>query len=59
MSKSLFRKKTIERILADVASGFGDGEHSDPHLKKRTSCKRPNPDGYSGSCRRRYIFNYW
>ncbi|HJP62111.1 MAG TPA: amino acid permease [Mucilaginibacter sp.] len=35
MSKSIFRKKTIERILSDVASGFGDGEHSgDPHLKK-------------------------
>lgn len=34
MSKSIFRKKTIERILSDVASGFGDGEHSDPHLNK-------------------------
>jgi len=35
MSKSLFRKKSIERILSDVASGFSDGEHSgDPHLKK-------------------------
>ncbi|MBS1526416.1 MAG: amino acid permease [Bacteroidetes bacterium] len=35
MSKSIFRKKTIERILSDVASGFGDGEHSaDPHLRK-------------------------
>lgn len=35
MSKSVFRKKTIERILSDVASGFSDGEHSaDPHLKK-------------------------
>ena len=35
MSKSIFRKKTIERILSDVASGFSDGEHSgDPHLKK-------------------------
>lgn len=35
MSKSIFRKKTIERILSDVASGFGDGEHTgDPHLKK-------------------------
>ncbi len=26
--------KTIEIILSDVASGFGDGENSDPHLKK-------------------------
>src|ERR1700761_6541525 len=34
MSKSIFRKKTIERILSDVASGYGDGEHSDPHLNK-------------------------
>src|SRR6201985_2121221 len=35
MSKSIFRKKTIERILSDVTSGFGDGEHSgDPHLNK-------------------------
>ena len=35
MSKSIFRKKTIERILSDVASGFGDGEHiGRPHLKK-------------------------
>ena len=35
MSKSIFRKKTIERILSDVSSGFGDGEHSgDPHLNK-------------------------
>ena len=35
MSKSIFRKKTIDRILSDVASGFGDGEHSGaPHLTK-------------------------
>ncbi|MGZ3751189.1 MAG: amino acid permease [Mucilaginibacter sp.] len=35
MSKSIFRKKTIERILSDVASGFSDSEHSGaPHLKK-------------------------
>ncbi|MFI5161600.1 MAG: amino acid permease [Sphingobacteriales bacterium] len=34
MSKSIFRKKTIERILSDVASGYGDGENSDPHLSK-------------------------
>jgi APA family basic amino acid/polyamine antiporter len=35
MSKSIFRRKSIERILSDVASGFSDSEHSgDPHLKK-------------------------
>ncbi|HWD87846.1 MAG TPA: amino acid permease [Mucilaginibacter sp.] len=34
MSKSIFRKKTIDRILSDVASGFGDGENSNPHLNK-------------------------
>ncbi|MBS1529267.1 MAG: amino acid permease [Bacteroidetes bacterium] len=35
MSKSIFRKKTIERILSDVAGGFSDGEHSGtPHLTK-------------------------
>lgn len=35
MSKSLFRRKSVERILSDVASGFADGEHSsDPHLNK-------------------------
>lgn len=27
MSNSVFRKKSIDKILADVASGFGDGEH--------------------------------
>ncbi|MDB5136088.1 MAG: amino acid permease [Mucilaginibacter sp.] len=34
MSKSIFRKKSIERILSDVASGFSDSEHSEAHLKK-------------------------
>jgi len=34
MSKSIFRKKSIDRILSDVASGFGDGEHSGSHLSK-------------------------
>ncbi|TWR27431.1 amino acid permease [Mucilaginibacter pallidiroseus] len=28
MSKSIFRKKSIDKILADVASGFSDSEHS-------------------------------
>src|SRR6202000_1665024 len=39
MSKSVFRKKSINRILADVASGFGDGEHSGSHLKKELNVK--------------------
>jgi APA family basic amino acid/polyamine antiporter len=36
MSNSIFRKKSIDKILADVASGYSDGEHhaSEPHLKK-------------------------
>src|ERR1700761_9070151 len=34
MSNSVFRKKTISKILADVASGFSDSEHSSSHLKK-------------------------
>ena len=34
MSKSIFRKKSIQRILSDVASGFSDSEHSGSHLKK-------------------------
>src|ERR1700712_3712222 len=33
MSKSIFRTKSVEKILADVASGFSDGEHS-THLTK-------------------------
>jgi APA family basic amino acid/polyamine antiporter len=28
MSKSIFRTKSVDKILADVASGFHDGEHS-------------------------------
>jgi len=40
MSKSIFRKKSIDKILADVASGFSDGEHrSDPHLKKELNVR--------------------
>src|SRR4051812_49670576 len=38
MSKSLFRKKNIHKILADVASGFSDAEHSG-HLKKELTVK--------------------
>jgi APA family basic amino acid/polyamine antiporter len=40
MSKSIFRKKSISKILADVASGFSDAEHSgDSHLKKELNVK--------------------
>src|ERR1700744_4148818 len=39
MSKSIFRKKSINRILADVASGFSDSEHSGSHLKKELNVK--------------------
>ncbi len=39
MSKSLFRKKNIHKILLDVESGFGDGEHSGGHLKKELTVK--------------------
>jgi amino acid transporter len=41
MSKSIFRRKSIGKILADVASGFGDGEHhsGEPHLRKELRVK--------------------
>jgi amino acid transporter len=41
MSKSIFRRKSIGKILADVASGFGDGEHhsAEPHLRKELRVK--------------------
>jgi APA family basic amino acid/polyamine antiporter len=40
MSKSIFRKKSISKILADVASGFTDSEHSGgPGLKKELNVK--------------------
>jgi APA family basic amino acid/polyamine antiporter len=39
MSKSIFRKKNIHKILADVASGFSDAEHSGSHLKKELNVK--------------------
>ena len=39
MSKSIFRKKSITKILADVASGFSDAEHSGVHLKKELKVK--------------------
>jgi len=39
MSKSIFRKKSIQKILADCASGFSDSEHSGGHLKKELNVK--------------------
>src|SRR5471030_1001086 len=40
MLKNIFRKKSIDKILADVASGFSDGEHSSgSHLKKELNVK--------------------
>jgi len=38
MSNSIFRKKSISKILADCASGFGDAEHTG-HLKKELNVK--------------------
>jgi len=38
MSNSIFRKKSIHKILADVASGLGDGEHGNS-LKKELNVK--------------------
>jgi APA family basic amino acid/polyamine antiporter len=39
MSNSIFRKKSIDKILTDVASGFSDAEHSGSHLKKELNVK--------------------
>ncbi|WP_345953062.1 amino acid permease [Mucilaginibacter sp. PAMB04168] len=39
MSKSIFRKKSLDKILADVQSGFSDSEHSGTHLKKELRVK--------------------
>jgi APA family basic amino acid/polyamine antiporter len=40
MSDSIFRKKSIDKILTDVASGFSDAEHSGgSHLKKELNVK--------------------
>ena len=39
MSKGIFRKKSITRILADVEGGFGDSEHTGSHLKKELNVK--------------------
>ena len=41
MSKSILRRKSVDKILADVASGFSDGEHSGSgnQLKKELKVK--------------------
>jgi APA family basic amino acid/polyamine antiporter len=39
MSNSIFRKKSIHKILADVSEGFSDSEHSPGHLKKELNVK--------------------
>ncbi len=39
MSNSLFRKKSIDRILADVKSGFSDTTHAGASLKKELNVK--------------------
>jgi APA family basic amino acid/polyamine antiporter len=39
MSKSIFRTKSVEKILHDVASGFSDGEHSGGSLTKALNVK--------------------
>jgi APA family basic amino acid/polyamine antiporter len=39
MSKSVFRRKSLDKILADVQSGFSDSEHSGTHLKKELRVK--------------------
>lgn len=39
MPKNFFRTKSIDKILADVAGGFGDGEQSGSHLKKELNVK--------------------
>ncbi len=39
MSSSVFRKKTISKLLADAASGFSDAEHQGAHLKKELNVR--------------------
>ena len=41
MASNIFRKKSVERILSDVANGFSDSEHSGSasHLKKELNVK--------------------
>lgn len=39
MSNSIFRKKSINKIMADVASGLSDSEHSGNHLTRALNVK--------------------
>ncbi|WP_158826422.1 amino acid permease [Mucilaginibacter lacusdianchii] len=39
MSNSIFRRKSLDKILADVQSGFSDSEHSGNHLQKALKVK--------------------
>src|SRR3984885_9200701 len=39
MSNSIFRKKSIDKILSDVSAGFSEAEHSSGHLKKELNVK--------------------
>jgi len=39
MSNSIFRKKSIDKILTDVKSGFSDAHAGDGHLKKELNVK--------------------
>ncbi|MEO8886072.1 MAG: amino acid permease [Mucilaginibacter sp.] len=39
MAGSIFRKKSIDKILADVASGYSDGEAHAGHLKKELNVR--------------------
>jgi APA family basic amino acid/polyamine antiporter len=39
MSKSIFRTKSVDKILADIRSGFSDNEHSGSHLTKALNVK--------------------
>jgi APA family basic amino acid/polyamine antiporter len=39
MSKSIFRTKSVAKILSDVAGGFSDGEHGGSHLTKALNVK--------------------
>src|ERR1700760_3700945 len=39
MPNSLFRKKTIDKIMADIASGHSDSEHSSSDLKKELNVR--------------------
>jgi APA family basic amino acid/polyamine antiporter len=39
MAGSIFRKKSINKILADVANGYSDGESSGNHLKRELNVR--------------------